>query len=164
MPCGAVDLDGAPVRRPDAPPDLRSLAGDWGGGRLAAQSSTARNVVSRWDVVTACRRATSVTATRFLEMRLDRMPLSIQACQVDGGREFAAAFRNRPASSEVYSSLSWQNSYCIMRTEAHRLICPTDYTSFTCVEAYANIMPDVCAMSLIEKRCGVHGYERLYSS
>ena len=34
-------------------------------------------------------------------MRLDRMPLSIQARQVEGGREFAAAFRTRPVSNGI---------------------------------------------------------------
>lgn len=53
---------------------------------------TARDVVSRWDVVETYRRATSVTATQCLATLQRRMPVPIRAIQVDGGSEFAAAF------------------------------------------------------------------------
>ena len=53
---------------------------------------TAREVVSRWDVIEAYRRATSITATQFLATWQRRMPVPIRAIQVDGGSEFAAAF------------------------------------------------------------------------
>jgi transposase InsO family protein len=66
--------------------DVRPLPG------LVLQQFTARAGVSRWDVVEADRRATSVTATPFLTTLRQRMPGPIRAIQVDGGREFAAAF------------------------------------------------------------------------
>jgi putative transposase len=53
---------------------------------------TARDVVSRWDVIQAHRRATAQSATEFLETLLHRMPFPIRALQVDGGSEFAAEF------------------------------------------------------------------------
>ena len=53
---------------------------------------TARDVVSRWDVVEAHTRATATTAAGFLERLLERMPFPIKAIQVDGGSEFQAAF------------------------------------------------------------------------
>jgi transposase InsO family protein len=53
---------------------------------------TARDVVSRWDVIEAHRRATSQAAARFLDTLLRRMPFPVRALQVDGGSEFAAAF------------------------------------------------------------------------
>jgi transposase InsO family protein len=53
---------------------------------------TARDVVSRWDVIQAHRRATAQSATEFLETLLLRMPFPIRALQVDGGSEFAAEF------------------------------------------------------------------------
>jgi putative transposase len=53
---------------------------------------TARDVISRWDVIQAHTRATAVTATQFLETLLHRMPFPIRALQVDGGSEFAAEF------------------------------------------------------------------------
>jgi len=53
---------------------------------------SARDVVSRWDVVEVHHRATSLAAARFLDTVLDRVPFPIQALQVDGGSEFAAEF------------------------------------------------------------------------
>jgi hypothetical protein len=53
---------------------------------------TARDVVSRWDVIQAHTRATAFTAAQFLDTLLHRMPFPIRAVQVDGGGEFAAQF------------------------------------------------------------------------
>src|SRR5258708_823664 len=53
---------------------------------------SARDVVSRWDVVEAHHRATSQAAARFLETLLERLPFPVRALQVDGGSEFAAQF------------------------------------------------------------------------
>ncbi len=53
---------------------------------------SARDVVSRWDVVEAHRRATSLAAARFLDTLLERVPFTVKAVQVDGGSEFAAEF------------------------------------------------------------------------
>jgi transposase InsO family protein len=66
--------------------DLRPLPG------VVLKQFTARDVVSRWDVVEAHRRATSLTAAGFLETLRARMPFPVRALQVDGGSEFAAAF------------------------------------------------------------------------
>jgi|SRR5208282_279323 len=53
---------------------------------------TARDVVSRWDVVQAHTRAAAQAATQFLDTLQHRMPFPIRAVQVDGGSEFAAEF------------------------------------------------------------------------
>jgi transposase InsO family protein len=53
---------------------------------------TARDVVSRWDVIQAHTRATAQTAAQFLDTLQLRMPFPIRAVQVDGGSEFAAEF------------------------------------------------------------------------
>jgi transposase InsO family protein len=53
---------------------------------------TARDVVSRWDVVEVHGRATSLAAAHFLDTLLERMPFQVKALQVDGGSEFAAEF------------------------------------------------------------------------
>lgn len=60
-------------------------------GRVFKQF-TARDVVSRWDVVQAHGRATAASATDFLVTLAHRMPFPIRALQVDGGSEFAAEF------------------------------------------------------------------------
>jgi putative transposase len=53
---------------------------------------TARDVISRWDVVEVYSQATANTATQFLDRLLKRMPFSLKAIQVDGGSEFQASF------------------------------------------------------------------------
>ena len=53
---------------------------------------SARDVVSRWDVVEVHRRATSLAAAHFLDTLLERLPFPVKALQVDGGSEFAAEF------------------------------------------------------------------------
>lgn len=53
---------------------------------------TARDIISRWDVLEAHTRATSHTACSFIDSLLRRMPFPIRAIQVDGGSEFEDAF------------------------------------------------------------------------
>jgi transposase InsO family protein len=59
---------------------------------LAFKQFTARDVISRWDVVEAYPTATARTAAGFLTILARRMPFPLKALQVDGGSEFAAAF------------------------------------------------------------------------
>lgn len=66
--------------------DVRPLPG------LALKHFTARDVISRWDVVAVYRRATATSAAAFLDTLLARMPFPVRAIQVDGGSEFHAAF------------------------------------------------------------------------
>jgi len=66
--------------------DVRPLPG------VVLKQFTARDMVSRWDVVEVGSRATAATATGFLEAILERMPFPVKALQVDGGSEFQAAF------------------------------------------------------------------------
>lgn len=53
---------------------------------------TARDVVSRKDVVCAYDRASSQSAARFLREELPRLGFAIRALQIDGGSEFKAGF------------------------------------------------------------------------
>ena len=66
--------------------DVRPLPG------VILKHFTARDVVSRWDVLEAHSRATSNTASGFIDVLLKRMPFPIKAIQVDGGSEFQDAF------------------------------------------------------------------------
>jgi transposase InsO family protein len=58
----------------------------------AVKHFTARDFISRWDVVEAHQRATANTAAEFLDTLLARMPFRIKAIQVDGGSEYRAGF------------------------------------------------------------------------
>jgi len=53
---------------------------------------TARDMISRYDVVEVYSRATAGTATAFLDVLLPRMPFPVRALQIDGGSEFRGAF------------------------------------------------------------------------
>jgi len=66
--------------------DVRPLPG------MILKHFTARDVISRWDVLEAHTRATSNTASGFIEAMIERMPFPIRAVQVDGGSEFQDAF------------------------------------------------------------------------
>ena len=66
--------------------DIRPIPG------VVLKHFTARDVVSRWDVVEVHTRATATVATRFLETLKARLPFPIKAIQVDGGSEFASLF------------------------------------------------------------------------
>jgi putative transposase len=66
--------------------DVRPLAG------IILKQFTARDVVSKWDVIEVHRRATASSAKLFIETLKRRMPFPIRAIQVDGGSEFYAEF------------------------------------------------------------------------
>jgi len=66
--------------------DLRPLPG------LVLKQFTARDVVSRWDVVEVYSVATARTAANFLGALQERSPFPVRAIQVDGGSEFMAQF------------------------------------------------------------------------
>lgn len=54
---------------------------------------SARDVISRTDVLAAYSKATSRTAERFLRQELSRMGFPVRAIQIDGGSEFRASLR-----------------------------------------------------------------------
>src|SRR3990172_8909182 len=66
--------------------DLRPLPG------VVLKHFTARDVVSRWDVLGIYTRATANTAAQFLDALQERSPFPIKGIQVDGGSEFKADF------------------------------------------------------------------------
>lgn len=75
--------------------DIRPLPG------VVLKQFTARDVVSRWDVLEVHTRATASTAAHFLETLKERMPFSIKAIQVDGGSEFMAQFEEACQREEI---------------------------------------------------------------
>jgi len=66
--------------------DVRPLPG------VTLKYFTARDIISRWDVLEAHSRANSNTASGFIDTLIKRMPFPIRALQVDGGSEFQDAF------------------------------------------------------------------------
>jgi putative transposase len=68
--------------------DIRPLPG------IILKQFTARDTVSRWDVIEARSRATAKTACQFLDTLQHRMPFAVKALQVDGGSEFFSDFES----------------------------------------------------------------------
>ena len=66
--------------------DIRPLPG------VVLKHFTARDIVSRWDVIEVYSRATASTAAHFLDKLERRTPFPLKAVQVDGGSEFEAVF------------------------------------------------------------------------
>jgi len=66
--------------------DLRPVPG------VTLKQFTARDVVSRWDVLEVHQRATAALAAQFLDTMQARLPFPLRAVQVDGGSEFYADF------------------------------------------------------------------------
>jgi len=59
---------------------------------VALKQFTARDLISKWDVVEARSRASSHTAKEFIDTLLRGMPFKVKAIQVDGGSEFYSEF------------------------------------------------------------------------
>jgi putative transposase len=59
---------------------------------LVLKQFTARDVVSRWDVVELHSRATATLAAATLGSIVERMPFKVRSISVDGGSEFMAEF------------------------------------------------------------------------
>lgn len=66
--------------------DIRPVAG------VVLKQFTARDVISKWDVLEARYRATARTAKEFIDTVQRRMPFPIKAIQVDGDSAFYAEF------------------------------------------------------------------------
>jgi transposase InsO family protein len=62
---------------------------------------TARDVISKWDVLGIASQATARTAAGFLDEVQERMPFPVKAIQVDGGSEFMAEFEEECQSRKI---------------------------------------------------------------
>ena len=67
-----------------------------------ASGFTARDVVSRWDVLEVHTRATATVAARFLESLKARLPFELKGIQVDGGSEFQADFETECQQRSIH--------------------------------------------------------------
>lgn len=96
--------------------DVRPLPG------VVFKHFTARDVVSRWDVLHVGANATAASAARFLDAMQQRLPFPLRAIQVDGGSEFQGEFeqacRDRGVRLFVLPPHSPKLNGCVER--AHR--------------------------------------------
>jgi len=75
--------------------DIRPLPG------LVLKQFTARDLISKWDVVEVRSRATSHTAKEFLDTLDKQMPFKVKVIQVDGGSEFYSEFERECESKGI---------------------------------------------------------------
>ena len=75
--------------------DIRPLPG------IILKQFTARDIISKWDVIEARTRATSRSAKEFLDKLESTMPFKVKAIQVDGGSEFFAEFEQECQRREI---------------------------------------------------------------
>ena len=128
--------------------ELRPLPG------VLVKQFTARDVVSRWDVLEAHRRATASLAAQLLDTLQQRMPFPIRAIQVDGGSEFAADFeqacRDRRLRLFVLPPRSPKLNGCVERAQR------------THTEEFYEVTP--CSWLIPQLNQQLRAWERIYNT
>ena len=128
--------------------DLRPAPG------VVLKQFTARDMVSRWDVLEVHRRATSTAATLFLDTLQRRLPFPLRALQVDGGSEFAALFE--AACRERGLRLF------VLPPRSPKLNGQVERANRTHTEEFYEITP--CSLPLTELNRELQAWERTYNT
>lgn len=128
--------------------DVRPLPG------VVLKHFTARDVISRWDVLEAHTRATALTATSFLTTLQARMPFAIKALQVDGGSEFAADF-------EVACQQRGLRLF-LLPPRSPKLNGSVERAQRTHTEEFYEVTP--CATETKALNPELHAWERIYNT
>lgn len=115
---------------------------------------TARDVVSRWDVIEAHGRATSTAAARFLETLQQRMPFPVRALQVDGGSEFAATFEDACQQRGL--------KLFVLPPRSPKLNGSVERAQRTHTEEFYEVTP--CSFQIAQLNQELQGWERTYNT
>ncbi len=75
--------------------DIRPVPG------IVRKQFTARDIISKWDVIEVFGNATTSLAAKFLDSLILRCPFKIKAIQVDGGSEFKKEFEEECQKREI---------------------------------------------------------------
>jgi len=119
----------------------------------AVKHFTARDVISRWDVLEAHQRATANTAAEFLETLLARMPFQVKAIQVDGGSEYRAGFE------EACQRLSLR--LFVLPPHSPKLNGRVERAHRTHLEEFYAVIPD--SAQLDKLNIALYKWERVYN-
>ena len=128
--------------------DLRPAPG------VVLKQFTARDVVSRWDVIEVHRRATSTAASLFLQTLQRRLPFPLRALQVDGGSEFAALFEEACQQRGV--------RLFVLPPRSPKLNGRVERANRTHTEEFYEVTP--CALSITELNHQLQAWERTYNT
>ena len=115
---------------------------------------TARDMVSRWDVIEVHHRATSTAATLFLDTLQRRLPFPLRALQVDGGSEFASVFETacRQRGLRLF----------VLPPRSPKLNGQVERANRTHTEEFYEITP--CALPVTELNRELQAWERTYNT
>lgn len=75
--------------------DVRPIPG------VVRKQFTARDIISKWDTIRVFGGATSLLASKFLEMMVESFPFPIKAIQIDGGSEFKGVFEEACRQKDI---------------------------------------------------------------
>jgi putative transposase len=128
--------------------DLRPAPG------VVLKQFTARDMVSRWDVIEVHHRATSTAATLFLDTLQRRLPFPLRALQVDGGGEFAALFEEACQQRAI--------RLFVLPPRSPKLNGQVERANRTHTEEFYEITP--CPLSLAELNRQLVAWERTYNT
>jgi putative transposase len=128
--------------------DVRPLPG------VVFKPFTARDVVSRWDVLQAHTRATARTAAQFLDTLQHRMPFPIRAVQVDGGSEFAAEFELACQQRGLH--------LFVLPPRSPKLNGAVERANRTHTEEFYQVTP--CSLEMKKLNCELRQWERIYNT
>ena len=115
---------------------------------------TARDRVSRWDVIEVHRRATATAASLFLTTLQRRLPFALRALQVDGGSEFAALFETACRERGV--------RLFVLPRRSPKLNGRVERANRTHTAEFYELTP--CALSIAELNRELQAWEQTYNT
>lgn len=128
--------------------DLRPAPG------VVLKQFTARDVISRWDVIEVHGRATSSAARLFLTTLQQRLPFPLRALQVDGGSEFAAVFEEACRQRAI--------RLFVLPPRSPKLNGRVERANRTHTEEFYELTP--CALSIAELNRELQAWEQTYNT
>jgi putative transposase len=128
--------------------DLRPAPG------VVLKQFTARDAISRWDVIEVHGRATSRAACLFLDTLERRLPFPLRALQVDGGSEFAALFEEACQQRGL--------RLFVLPPRSPKLNGRVERANRTHTEEFYELTP--CALSIAELNRELQAWERTYNT
>lgn len=121
---------------------------------LTIKQFTARDVVSRWDVLEAHTRATAALAASFLDTLRARLPFPLRALQVDGGSEFAAQFEAACQAQGL--------PLFVLPPRSPKLNGHVERANRTHTEEFYEVTP--CSLSIAQLNQELQAWERTYNT